>query len=66
MLKLFVWQPYYYGLAVVIAESEEEAREILIAKNGGEEFRKMVEAQTSDPPQVYDLDTKVAFYVEGQ
>lgn len=64
-LKVFVWENCFYdysaGLAVVIAENSEQARDVLEGKIG---YRH---GDLAERPQVYDLNKckSVAFFVHG-
>ncbi len=77
-LKLYYWnkvlQDYSYGCAFVLAESVEEAREMVVkkyAKNNpgwvdddwGPYVCLLEEIKAE--PKVYDTNTKKAFYCEG-
>lgn len=62
-MKLYVWEEYAYdwssGLAIAIAENPEQARDMIAERQGwrAEELK--------NSPDVYELDSPIAFAVCG-
>lgn len=69
-MRLYVWEDifkaYTGGLAIAIAHSQEEAIEVILAKerNASLLYDKLRELRDT-APTVYSLNTPIGFHVEG-